>query len=174
MGKTFEEIFKNPPAKCRGTPFWSWNGKLDTEKMKQQIDNFEKMGFGGFHIHSRIGLEDEYLGDTFLEKVKACHQYAAEKNMYTYLYDEDKWPSGCAGGRATQEVQYRARYLLFSPQYHKDGLYCRNEKQTNRLTKNGELTFLKAYKVTLNHGKLESYQAFDSRTAAEEGMDRHL
>lgn len=172
MGKTFEEIFKNPPAKYRGTPFWSWNGKLDTEKMKQQIDNFEKMGFGGFHIHSRIGLEDEYLGDTFLEKVKACHQYAAEKNMYTYLYDEDKWPSGCAGGRATQEVQYRARYLLFSPQYHKDGLYCRNEKQTNRLTKNGELTFLKAYKVTLNHGKLESYQAFDSRTAAEEGMEK--
>ena len=52
------------------------------------------MGFGGFHIHSRIGLKDEYLGKKFLEAVKHCHSYACEKGMQVYLYDEEEWPSG--------------------------------------------------------------------------------
>lgn len=161
MKEIFEELFKNPPAKYRGAPFWGWNGKLEEKRIKQQIEDFREMGFGGFHIHSRIGLSEEYLGKTFLERVKCCQQYASEKGMYTYLYDEDKWPSGCGGGRATKEEKYRARYVLFSPFYHPDGYYDRNKKQVNRLAVNGELTFLRAYQITLRAGKLERYEAFN-------------
>ena len=68
--REWEESFKNPPAKYRGAPFWAWNGVLDQEILKKQIDDFEKMGFGGFHIHSRIGLATEYLGEEFMKHVK--------------------------------------------------------------------------------------------------------
>ena len=35
--------------------------------------------------------------------------------MLAWLYDEDRWPSGPAGGIVTKDRQYRARYLLFTP-----------------------------------------------------------
>ena len=80
------KMLENPSSKYRGAPFWSWNGKLDRNRMKEQIDDFKEMGFGGFHIHSRIGLADEYLGEKFLKDVKFCQEYAAEKGMYTFAY----------------------------------------------------------------------------------------
>ena len=74
-----EELFKNPPAVYRGAPFYAWNGKLDKGILKEQINTFEEMGFGGFHIHSRIGLSDEYLGEKFMECVTFCQKYAKSK-----------------------------------------------------------------------------------------------
>lgn len=160
--KEFEKMMKDPPEKYRGAPFWSWNGKLDRDRMKEQIDDFKKMGFGGFHIHSRIGLADEYLGEKFLKDVKFCQAYAAEKGMYTYLYDEDKWPSGYGGGRVTKEEKYRARYLLFSPVYRENGHCDRHLAPTNRLTENGDLTLLKVYRIRLKEGLLAEYEVLDT------------
>lgn len=34
--------------------------------------------------------------------------------MLAYLYDEDRWPSGAAGGLVTKDEQYRARCLLMT------------------------------------------------------------
>ncbi len=64
---TLNELFKNPPAEYRAVPFWAWNCKLDRERLQEQIEVFQKMGFGGFHIHSRIGLDTPYLSDEFME-----------------------------------------------------------------------------------------------------------
>lgn len=163
----YDLLYKNPPAEYRGAPFWGWNGILDNELMEQQIDDFEKMGFGGFHIHSRIGLKDEYLGKKFLEAVKHCHSYACEKGMQVYLYDEDKWPSGYGGGRVTEDEAYRARYLLFSPYMHQEGRYDRGLAPSNRLTENGCLTLLGVYQVELKNGKLAGYKRI---AASEEAM----
>lgn len=153
-----EELFGNPPAKYRGAPFYAWNGKMDKEILKEQIDIFEKMGFGGFHIHSRIGLSDEYLGEKFMECVAFCREYAKGKGMFTYLYDEDKWPSGYGGGRVTKKKEYRARYLLFTPFFHEEGYYDRGLKPSCRLTENGTLELLACYRVELEDGRLKGYE----------------
>ncbi|MDY6344014.1 MAG: hypothetical protein SPL79_06955, partial [Sphaerochaetaceae bacterium] len=65
-----DELFKNPPKEFRGTPFWAWNCKIDPKVIPEQIEVFKEMGFGGFHIHSRIGLDTEYLGKEFLDDVQ--------------------------------------------------------------------------------------------------------
>ncbi|GFH89889.1 hypothetical protein IMSAGC002_01134 [Lachnospiraceae bacterium] len=153
-----EELFKNPPAVYRGAPFYAWNGKLDKGILKEQINTFEEMGFGGFHIHSRIGLSDEYLGEKFMECVTFCQKYAKSKGMFTYLYDEDKWPSGYGGGRVTQKEEYRARYLLFTPFFHEEGYYDRGLKPSCRLTEDGTLKLLASYRVELEGGRLRSYE----------------
>ena len=85
----FEELFQNPPAQYRGAPFWSWNCRLDSKVLPEQIDAFKAMGFGGFHIHSRIGLDTEYLGEEFMECVKRSNEYGKQLGMLTWLYDED-------------------------------------------------------------------------------------
>jgi hypothetical protein len=60
------------------------------------------MGMGGFHIHVRVGLDAEYLGDEFMDHVRVCVEYAKTKGMLACLYDEDRWPSGAAGELLTK------------------------------------------------------------------------
>ena len=105
------DIFANPPSEFRGAPFWAWNSKLVPEVLREQIDVFKEMGFGGFNMHVRQGLETEYLGDEFFDGVKACIDQADKNGMYAWLYDEDRWPSGAAGGLLTKTKKYRVKVL---------------------------------------------------------------
>ena len=107
-------IFANPPSEYRGMPFWCWNDRLDRARLARQIDVMKRMGFGGFHVHSRTGLADEYLGTTFMNCVKMSAELAERNDMLCWLYDEDRWPSGYAGGIATREPQFRQRHLLWT------------------------------------------------------------
>ncbi len=153
----FEKAFTNPTSEYRGTPFWSWNSDLNEQELEAQIKIFNEMGFGGFHIHSRIGLNTRYLGPRFMEMVKHCNTVGKELGMLTWLYDEDKWPSGFAGGFVTENEDYRIRYLLFSPFVHEDGPLSRNLPQASRVNMDGESTYLCSYEVELREGNLISY-----------------
>lgn len=106
------ELFKNPTAEFRGAPFWAWNTKLDDETLLKQIDIFKQMGIGGFHMHVRTGMETEYLSDEFMHYIKLCNEKAKKENMLCWLYDEDRWPSGAAGGFVTKDYRYRQRTLV--------------------------------------------------------------
>ena len=105
------DLFKSPPIVYRGKPFWCWNGKLNKEELIRQIGVFEDMGMGGFFMHSRTGLRNEYLGEEWFSLIDACAEEAARRGMEAWLYDEDRWPSGSAGGLATQDIRYRMRYM---------------------------------------------------------------
>ena len=114
------ELFKNPTAEYRGTPFWAWNSYLTAEELYRQIDIFKEMGLGGFHMHVRTGLENDYLSDEYMELVDSCVKKAKDEKMLAWLYDEDRWPSGAAGGIVTKDVRYRARQLVFTPFFKDD------------------------------------------------------
>lgn len=94
--------WKNPSSEYRPAPFWSWNAELDADRLCRQIDSMHKAGMGGFFMHSRYGLKTEYLGDEWFECVSACIDHADKLGMKAYLYDEDRWPSGNAGGKITR------------------------------------------------------------------------
>ena len=111
MDKKFKDIFKNPGNEFRAKPFWSWNGKLEKEEIKRQVDVLKEMGFGGYFMHSRVGLITEYLGDEWFDIINACTEYGDKVGMENWLYDEDRWPSGCAGGEVTKEIRHRQKRL---------------------------------------------------------------
>jgi hypothetical protein len=79
------DVFKNPPSEYRGCPFWAWNTKLDKNQLLRQIDVFAEMQMGGFHMHSRTGLDTEYLGEEFMDMVSACVDYAESKGLLACL-----------------------------------------------------------------------------------------
>lgn len=108
------ELFKNPTSEYRAAPFWAWNCKMNPEMLGEQIDVFKEMGFGGFHMHSRTGMAMPYLEKEFMELVKFCTDKAKKEEMLSYLYDEDRWPSGAAGGYVTKNPRFRERYIEFS------------------------------------------------------------
>lgn len=158
--KVFDEsVFRNPGMEYRGTPFWSWNTKLKKDRLEEQMEVLREMGMGGFHIHSRIGLDTEYLGNEFMEDVRFCVDYAKKNQMRCWLYDEDKWPSGYGAGFVTKNPEYKNRFLLFSPERKPDGYMRQNHpKEENRLANGGEGHLIARYQVELEDGNLRVYR----------------
>ncbi len=107
------ELFKNPTSEYRATPFWAWNDDLEKEDLLWQIERFKEMGFGGFHMHARAGFSTPYLSDDFFSFISACVDKAKDEGLLAYLYDEDRWPSGYAGGFVTKNPKYRQKALVF-------------------------------------------------------------
>ena len=158
--KMREEDFRNPPARFRGTPFWAWNCTLKKENLRKQIGYFKEMGMGGFHMHCRTGMNTEYLGDEFMDMVSDCNETAKQKDMLCWLYDWDRYASGFGGGYVTKDIQYRERYLLFTP-CRQDG-YEKDRETFQRKCRQGEEPkgyFVMAYRVRLTMGYLEGYVA---------------
>jgi len=153
------EEFQMPSKVYRGAPFWSWNTKLDPEILEEQIEQFVRMGMGGFHIHTRVGLDTEYLGKEYMACVRRCVELAKEKNLLCCLYDEDRWPSGYGGGYVTKNPDYRSRYLLVTPYRQGTKLYGPPVYDSRAASSpQGNGSFLAAYQVRLNpDGTLAEY-----------------
>lgn len=103
--------FKNPKKNRRGIIFWAWNNDLPEETLSAQIEVFDRMGLGGFYMHSRSGMSVKYMGEEFLEKARFCIDEAKKRGMYACLYDEDGFPSGYAGGYVSRRAEYAEKYL---------------------------------------------------------------
>ena len=103
--------FLQPSAAYRGKPFWSWNGELQKQELLRQVHIMQQMGMGGFFMHSRSGLITEYLGDEWFDLINACADEADKIGLEAWLYDEDRWPSGTAGGLVTENPLYRAKFM---------------------------------------------------------------
>jgi hypothetical protein len=107
-----KQRFEDPPVEFRSIPFWSLNDKLEADELVRQIDEMKKAGWGGFFLHARDGRVTPYLSDEWMEMIAACVKRAEELGMDAWLYDEDKWPSGFAGGIVPRKgADYRARAL---------------------------------------------------------------
>ncbi len=93
------DIFFNPTVDYRSAPFYSLNDKLDTAEVIRQVGGFKDAGFGGSFLHSRGGLLTEYMGPEWWEVMDAAVRTSKENGIKAWFYDEDKWPSGFAGGK---------------------------------------------------------------------------
>ncbi|MDD5602922.1 MAG: glycoside hydrolase [Eubacteriales bacterium] len=111
--KCFSEGFAQPGALYRPAPFWSWNDSLDKDELERQIGEMAEKGWGSYFMHSRVGLVTGYLSDEWMKLIKACVAKATETGTYAWLYDEDKWPSGFAGGEVPEaDEAFRSRALV--------------------------------------------------------------
>ena len=164
-----DDLFMNPTSEYRATPFWAWNCKLDKEELKRQIEVFKEMGLGGFHMHVRTGMATPYLSDEYMDIVKACVEKAKDEKMLAWLYDEDRWPSGAAGGLVTKDEKYRARYLLFTNKsYEEFGGTAKSNDSRSDGGRNGEGALLAVYDVVLNgDGSLQSYRRIHKDDAVQ-------
>ncbi len=109
---SLEEGFKTPPRKFSMVPLWSWNGSLEPDELRRQIDEMVDKGVYGAFMHARAGINQgrtPYFSDGWWRAVETCVEYGAEVGFDTWIYDEDKWPSGAAGGRTLQRNPARNR-----------------------------------------------------------------
>jgi hypothetical protein len=97
-----KQNFINPPAEYSMAPFWSWNGTLEKDRLLWQLKQMKEKGIDGAFMHARAGInkgETPYFSKGWWDAVDVTVDFGAKNNFNAYLYDEDKWPSGSAGGR---------------------------------------------------------------------------
>ena len=96
--KSLARDFKNPPIEYSTAPFWVWNDVVTKQKIDQQLPDFKEKGISQVFIHPPPGLITEYLSEEWFELVKYAVEKGKELNMKIWLYDENSFPSGFAGG----------------------------------------------------------------------------
>jgi len=109
MNKTIEFINYKP------TVFWAWNGDMKDAEIIRSIDSFHKAGIGGLHLHARAGLTIEYLGEEWMRAYRTTIRECKARNMDVWIYDEQGWPSGFAGGMVCAFGEdYQVKFLSIS------------------------------------------------------------
>ncbi len=107
-----ENSFSNPQSKYRPAPFWAINHKINPQECARQITEMTNAGMSGGFFHSRAGLITDYMSEEWFECMNAALDAAKNTDGYLWLYDEDLWPSGNAGGQvAMMKPEYRSASL---------------------------------------------------------------
>ena len=100
-------------TKWKPIPFWSWNDKLESKELCRQIDWMSENEIGGFFMHARGGLKTEYLSDEWMKCISDCADYAEKLDMDAWVYDENGWPSGFAGGKLLEDSNNCDKYIIY-------------------------------------------------------------
>ncbi|HPG41194.1 MAG TPA: glycosyl hydrolase [bacterium] len=97
-------LFTNPPMEYRTAPFWVWHDKVSKKEIDLQLEDFKSKGIGGVFIHPRYGLITEYLSDEWFDLIQYAVAKAQELGMHVWIYDENSFPSGFAGGHVPAQM----------------------------------------------------------------------
>jgi hypothetical protein len=92
------QLFANPPSEYRSLPFIVWNGEVNEPDLDRYMADYQAQGSGGVFIHPRPGLVTEYLSDRWFSLIRYTVDNATKRGMVAWLYDENSYPSGFAGG----------------------------------------------------------------------------
>ncbi len=102
--QALQEGFKDPSIDYSSAPLWVWNDEITEEKIDFQLKEFKDHGIHMAFIHPRPGLITEYLSREWFELVKHTVDKARELDMKIWLYDENSYPSGFAGGHVPAAI----------------------------------------------------------------------
>lgn len=110
---SYKEFLNGNLNQYKAIPFWSWNNALDEAHLVHQIEEMHEAGIGGFIMHARLGMKEEYMGEKWFSCIDACLKKAREMGMNAWLYDENGWPSGFVGGKLLEKKEFLAKYLEY-------------------------------------------------------------
>ena len=99
-----KKLFADPPSEYRSAPLWDWNEQISEEGIDFQMNEFKKAGIGGVFVHPRPGLLTEYLSKDWFHLFDYTVQKGKELDMKVWIYDENSYPSGFAGGHVPAEM----------------------------------------------------------------------
>ena len=168
--KDFSPVdFSTPSSAYSPVYSWIWNSPMTTETVEKEIDEMAEQGMRAFYIipeppefrngYMETKMSPPYLSEEFFTLVRHAMEYAAKKNMVTWLYDEGGWPSGSACGRVTEKYpEVRAKRLAVKNRRMRSGevlkwedefisVICGDEISANEDIKVSEDTDIEIYYI---------------------------
>ena len=102
----------NPPREFRPVSFWFLNHFLEEGELRRQIAEQDEKGFGGVMCHARDGLRTAYLEQEWEDALRVIVDECEKRGMHVWLYDENHYPSGNAGGKIPKRFPGRTMLSL--------------------------------------------------------------
>lgn len=91
-------LFENPTRDYTTAPFWVWNDRLTDQMIKDTLADLASQDIQQVFVHPRPGLMTPYLSEEWFHLWDLTFKEAAKYDMNVWIYDENSYPSGFAGG----------------------------------------------------------------------------
>jgi len=109
------KLLAEPPKEYSTAPLWVWNDDVTPEQVVRTLRDLSSRHIRQAFVHPRPGLMTPYLGPRWMELWKAALAEAERLDMLIWIYDENSYPSGFAGGNVPEEMpESRGRGLVFA------------------------------------------------------------
>lgn len=102
--KTLSNQFVEPAKEYGTAPLYVWNTVITPELIDRTMHDLKEKGFGGVFIHPRPGLITEYKSDEWYKLFGYTVEKGKELGMNVWIYDENSYPSGFAGGHVPAQM----------------------------------------------------------------------
>ncbi len=126
-------MFAHPPREFASAPLWVWNDLLTEDEVIATMRDLAGQGVRQVFVHPRPGLMTAYLSPDWFRLWKACIAEAERLDMNVWIYDENSYPSGFAGGFVPEAM----------PESRGHGAHLKEAKRIEKLDDNA----LAAYKL---------------------------
>ena len=90
--------FDKPGRDYSSGPLWVWNDMLTEEQVRSTLRDLADQHVKQAWVHPRPGLMTPYLSDEWIRLWKVALDEAEKLDMNIWIYDENSYPSGFAGG----------------------------------------------------------------------------
>jgi hypothetical protein len=93
-----KRLFADPPREYATAPLWVWNDLLTEGEVRGTLRDLAGQKVKQVFVHPRPGLMTPYLSPDWFRLWKVALDEAARLDMNVWIYDENSYPSGFAGG----------------------------------------------------------------------------
>ncbi len=93
-----QKQFADPPREYSSAPLWVWNDMLTEEQIAETMADLAGQKVRQVFVHPRPGLMTPYLSDDWFRLWRVALREAEKLDMNVWIYDENSYPSGFAGG----------------------------------------------------------------------------
>lgn len=91
-------LFKKPTRDYSTGPLWVWNDMLTEQEIRDTLRDLANQHVKQVWVHPRPGLMTPYLSDDWFRLWGVALDEAEHLDMNVWIYDENSYPSGFAGG----------------------------------------------------------------------------
>jgi hypothetical protein len=107
-------LFKDPPRQYSTGPLWVWNDQLMESEIRGTLRDLAGQQVKQVWVHPRPGLMTPYLSAEWFRLWRIALDEARRLDMNVWIYDENSYPSGFAGGFVPEAMpESRGRGLSF-------------------------------------------------------------
>ncbi|HEY5915632.1 MAG TPA: glycosyl hydrolase [Verrucomicrobiae bacterium] len=135
-------LFRNPPREYSTGPLWVWNDLLTEAQVRDTLRDLAAQKIKQVWVHPRPGLMTPYLSEEWFRLWEVSLEEAKRLDMNVWIYDENSYPSGFAGGLVPEAMpESRGRGLALketesAPKWGEDtiGVYRLNGDRIENVT----------------------------------------
>jgi hypothetical protein len=95
-------LFAAPTREYATAPLWVWNDLLTEDQIRGTMRDLAGQKVKQVFVHPRPGLMTPYLSADWFRLWKVALDEAEKLDMNVWIYDENSYPSGFAGGHVPE------------------------------------------------------------------------